>query len=190
MFSKFTKKFRVYLIKKRANRSRIRINFSLSVVLGAVILIQQSTENYLHTISDREATQNPRIVATPDEPSPDVAWDNRFNTENRTNPIKPVAYFTAPNPVYVGEKVTYWDASYSPSGVIVERTWEGKMDVFNSPGEYRVTLTVRDNNDLTDLFNCNKSKKRDEYTRLEYDHKNETRVELELPSIMLVLRVE
>ena len=181
MFSKFTKKFKSIFNKKRGQTVvEYGLILVLSVMLGTVIFnTQQSTENYLHTISDREATQNPRIVATPDEPSPDVAWDNRFNTENRTNPIKPVAYFTAPNPVYVGEKVTYWDASYSPSGVIVERTWEGKRDVFNSPGEYRVTLTVRDNNDLTDSYSVViKVKQRDEYTRLEYDHKNETRVEL------------
>ena len=64
---------------------------------------------------------------TPAEPSPEVAWDNRFNTTNRTNPIKPVAYFTAPNPVYVGESNLLM--RYSPS-VIVERIWEGKRDSF------------------------------------------------------------
>lgn len=181
MFSKIAKKFKNIFNKSRGQTIvEYGLILVLSVMLGAIVInTQHSTENYLRTISQRETSQNPKVIMTPAEPSPEVAWDNRFNTTNRTNPIKPVAYFTAPNPVYVGEKVTYWDASYSPSGVIVERIWEGKRDVFNSPGEYRVTLTVKDSNNLSDTYSVIiKVQQRDEYTRLEYDHANEKRKEL------------
>ena len=181
MFYSILNKFKNTVSK---SRGQTVVEYGLILVLTVSLAFilhstQMSTENYLKSVTDREATQNPRVIATPDEPSPLTAWDNRFRSGERTNPISPVAYFTAPNPVYVGETVTYWDASYSPDGVIVERTWEGRQSVFNSPGEYTVTLTVRDSNDLTDTYSTViRVERRDEYTKLVYDHANETRREL------------
>lgn len=63
--------------------------------------------------------------------------------EKYNNP--PIAIFKATNPVYVGETVVYQDGSFDPDGdAIVNRQWEGKQNVFRSPGEHRVTLRVQD----------------------------------------------
>jgi PKD repeat protein len=44
-----------------------------------------------------------------------------------------------------GETVVYEDTSYDPDGdAIVERKWEGNEKAFFKPGEYRVTLMVKD----------------------------------------------
>lgn len=59
--------------------------------------------------------------------------------------LPPIAMFKATNPVYVGETVIYEDASYdADGGQITDRKWEGKRTQFDSPGKYRVTLTVQD----------------------------------------------
>lgn len=59
--------------------------------------------------------------------------------------LPPIAMFKATNPIYVGETVIYEDLSYDPDGgTIADARWEGKQTQFNSPGKYRVTLTVQD----------------------------------------------
>jgi len=57
----------------------------------------------------------------------------------------PIALFRATNPVFVGERLFYEDASYDPDGdAIVDRKWEGQRAVFTTAGRHRVTLTVKD----------------------------------------------
>lgn len=77
-----------------------------------------------------------------------------YNTNTREITIEklpppnrqPVAAFELAKDTYAqGETVTYIDTSYDPDGdEIVERNWQGKQDAFFKPGEYEVSLTVRD----------------------------------------------
>ncbi|NQX45008.1 copper amine oxidase N-terminal domain-containing protein [Paenibacillus tritici] len=65
---------------------------------------------------------------------------------------KPTASFTVqPKEIYAGETtVNYLTTSSSPNGVpIVEELWSGnKMDVYDQPGFYTITYSVRDANNL------------------------------------------
>lgn len=58
----------------------------------------------------------------------------------------PVASFTFKNnTVAQGETVIYEDKSHDPDGdQIAERKWTGRERAFFAPGEYKVTLTVKD----------------------------------------------
>ncbi len=58
----------------------------------------------------------------------------------------PVADFDLPkNVVAQGETVIYENKSYDNDGQIVETKWEGRQRAFFKPGEYTVSLTVKDN---------------------------------------------
>lgn len=61
---------------------------------------------------------------------------------------KPTASFTVPNEIYAGEPVTFVTSSSSPNGTaIVEERWEGnKQDVYDQPGYYVVSYSVKDAN--------------------------------------------
>jgi len=59
----------------------------------------------------------------------------------------PIAEFTVDkDTVAQGEMVVYHDVSYDPDGdKLVERMWTGKERAFFAPGEYEVSLQVKDN---------------------------------------------
>lgn len=75
-------------------------------------------------------------------PSTGVIQINQLPPPNRP----PVAEFTVQKDVVAqGETVIYEDQSYDPDGdQITEIKWNGKVEAFFEPGEYRVTLTVID----------------------------------------------
>lgn len=55
----------------------------------------------------------------------------------------PEARFATNKPVYApGERVGYTDFSFDPDGLNLARQWAGMNEVFFTPGEHRVTLTV------------------------------------------------
>jgi len=58
----------------------------------------------------------------------------------------PVAEFTVEKDIVAqGETVVYHDVSYDPDGdELVERKWKGKERAFFAPGEYEVSLQVKD----------------------------------------------
>jgi len=59
----------------------------------------------------------------------------------------PVASFSLDSSkVYVGDPVTYTDTSYDPDegDEIVDRVWANRKDSFSQPGEYFISLMVRD----------------------------------------------
>ncbi len=62
----------------------------------------------------------------------------------------PVAAFSAPATVRVGQSVTYVDHSYDPAPGhrITLRIWIGRESSFSSPGTYSVTLVVEDDRGL------------------------------------------
>ena len=62
----------------------------------------------------------------------------------------PVAAFSAPATVRVGQNVTYVDHSYDPAPGhhITLRIWIGRQSSFSSPGSYSVTLVVEDDRGL------------------------------------------
>lgn len=148
------------------------------VATGAIIGAQNATEGALTGSVDQTATHNPKAnkIALPNPVTSKDAWSRVPDRGGEGLDLKPVAYFTISNPIYAGAKVTYWDNSYDPDGEIVSRTWTGKKDVFNSPGEYKIKLTVKDNDDLIDSYEVTvKVKERDTYTELIYDHSKEER---------------
>ncbi|WP_315793100.1 stalk domain-containing protein [Paenibacillus sp. BIC5C1] len=58
---------------------------------------------------------------------------------------KPVASFTVPKEIFVGDTVTYNTKSSSPKGLdIVDERWTGRQDSFDQPGTYTVTYAVQD----------------------------------------------
>ncbi|MCJ8011216.1 stalk domain-containing protein [Paenibacillus sp. KQZ6P-2] len=59
---------------------------------------------------------------------------------------KPVAAFTVqPKEIFAGDTVTYTTQSKASNGLqIVDERWEGKQDVFQEPGTYKVTHYVKD----------------------------------------------
>lgn len=57
----------------------------------------------------------------------------------------PSAYFEVREPVYAGAPVEYVVRAGDPEGdAIIEEKWSGKQDVFAYPGNYTVTLQVKD----------------------------------------------
>lgn len=65
--------------------------------------------------------------------------------------IKPKASFTvSPAQIYTGQPVTFTTTSSSPNGAaIVEERWDGnKQDVYDQPGAYTISYSVRDANGL------------------------------------------
>jgi len=64
----------------------------------------------------------------------------------------PVASFSVPSLVSVGQSVTYVDTSYDPAPghAITLEIWLGREASFSSPGSYGVTLVVRDDRGLSD----------------------------------------
>ncbi|WP_424766998.1 stalk domain-containing protein [Paenibacillus sp. sgz302251] len=59
--------------------------------------------------------------------------------------VSPVAGFTAPTEVKLGEPIMYEDLSYDPDGKIVKTDWTGRKNTYFEPGVYTVTQTVYDN---------------------------------------------
>ncbi|MCM3784140.1 stalk domain-containing protein [Neobacillus mesonae] len=59
---------------------------------------------------------------------------------------KPVAKFSVqPSVVYAGNTVTYVTDPYSPKGLtIINERWEGRQDVFQTAGNYKVSYYVQD----------------------------------------------
>ena len=61
--------------------------------------------------------------------------------------LKPKASFTVPAIIYAGDPVNFLTSSSSPIGsAIVEEKWEGKQDIYDTPGQYVVSYSVRDAN--------------------------------------------
>lgn len=61
---------------------------------------------------------------------------------------KPIAIFDVTSPVYVNQKVIYYNKSFDPDNgdKIVKTEWSGaKQDVYTKPGKYDVYLRVQDN---------------------------------------------
>lgn len=61
--------------------------------------------------------------------------------------IKPTAKFTVePKEIFAGETVvTYKTEAESPSGLpIIDERWEGKQEIFDTPGEYIISYSVQD----------------------------------------------
>jgi len=83
-----------------------------------------------------------------------IATDSTINVTGKKISLKwnvripgPVADFTvSPEKIYAGETVvTYTDLSKSPTGLmLVNEQWEGRMDIFPSPGQYTITRQVQD----------------------------------------------
>jgi len=77
-----------------------------------------------------------------------------YNTATKEVEIKklpppnqpPVAKFKLAQDAYAqGETIVFEDESYDPDGdAITERKWEGKERAYFKPGEYKVSLTVKD----------------------------------------------
>ncbi len=80
---------------------------------------------------------------------PAPAMKNSANVEV-TLPL--ARFYTSKSTYRPGEKITYFDVSYDPDGQGIVRTqWEGRQDVFFSPGEYSVRLRVTDDHNQTSL---------------------------------------
>lgn len=119
---------------------------------------------------------NPNKIMTPAAVTPETAWNKEPNLQGNGVKMKPTAFFTMQNPVYVGTKVSYYDGSYDPDGVIVSRTWVGNQTVFNTPGKYSVSLTVVDNDDHQDTYKFTfEVVERESYKRIVADHSKEVR---------------
>lgn len=149
-------------------------------ILTAIVIVQTktSTEDVLKDSVSRNGTrsENPTTIVSPNTPASSDVWDHGSSVVNEGYKLKPTAYFSIPNPIFVGEKIHYWDTSYDADGQIVERSWEGKVESFPSEGEYTISLTVKDNDDLMDTYTLKvKVVARESYTKLIYDHKNEDR---------------
>lgn len=146
---------------------------------GAVVTTQNlAEETVTGSIEGHSGEKNPKSgeIVMPDPVTGSDVWDRTPPTGGKGLKLKPVAFFTLPNPMYTGEKITYWDNSYDPDGQIVDRTWTGKVDTFNKAGQYKIKLTVRDNDDLTDSFEMTINvTERETYKELLYDHANEQR---------------
>lgn len=149
------------------------------IAASALWSVKDSTVAYLRSVFSRESQQNRHDILTPGKPDPEEIWNNSFETVDRTHPMRPVAYFAVSNPVYTNEPVHYWDGSYDPDGIIVATQWTGNQTIFTSPGKYTVTLTVTDNDNMTDTYSLVITVvDRGEYTKLINDHPNEERVEI------------
>lgn len=62
-----------------------------------------------------------------------------------TDNCPPIAYFEVQEPVYAGTPVKYTVRARDREGdAIVEERWTGRQEVFPSPGNYTVTLQVKD----------------------------------------------
>lgn len=175
----------IYDFLKNINKSRGQglVEYGLILILvimatAAILYAQDATEGSLTGSFDQTSSQNPKAnnIALPTPVTGEDVWDRTPDRGGEGLDLKPVAYFTISNPIYAGAKVTYWDNSYDPDGEIVSRTWSGKVDVFNTPGEYKIKLTVKDNDGFTDSYEVTvKVKERDTYTELIYDHSKEVR---------------
>lgn len=128
-------------------------------------------------LGNSSSSVNPKQIKTPEVPTGSSIWNPEIGYAGKEGILqKPIAFFTLPHTVYVGETITYRDSSFDPDGEIVERIWEGKQTSFNSEGDYVIKLTVKDNDDLTDTFTVTvKVRKRDTYSRILHDMPNETR---------------
>lgn len=149
------------------------------LIVGSYALdTQDATERTIrNTIVGHTGVMNPKMIETPNLPTAAEAW-NTIPEYAGTGGIqqKPVAFFTVPHTIYTGEKISYYDASYDPDGQIVERSWEGKVDVFNSPGTYLITLRVVDNDGLTDTHTVKVTvEPRGTYKKILHDQQNERR---------------
>ncbi|MFE4711112.1 stalk domain-containing protein [Paenibacillus sp. NPDC056722] len=74
--------------------------------------------------------------------------DNVQKSVTLTLDTKPKASFTVqPTEIYAGQPVAFTTTSSSPNGTaIVEERWEGKQDIYDQPGFYTVSYSVRDAN--------------------------------------------
>lgn len=176
---------RIYQFLKQINKSRGQgvVEYGLILILvivatAAIMGTQESAERALTGSFEQTASHNPKAnkIALPAPVTGEDVWDRTPDRGGEGLDLKPVAYFTISNPIYAGAKVTYWDNSYDPDGEIVTRTWTGKVDIFNTPGDYKIKLTVKDNDGLTDSYEVTvKVKERETYTELIYDHSKEVR---------------
>ncbi|WP_052350340.1 stalk domain-containing protein [Paenibacillus gorillae] len=73
--------------------------------------------------------------------------------------VKPVAAFTvSPATIYAGEtEVSYIDKASHPKGLLItDERWEGQASSFDTPGTYKVTRWVQDENGVwSDPFSVN-----------------------------------
>jgi hypothetical protein len=60
----------------------------------------------------------------------------------------PIAKFRTGKSTYrIGEPIDYLNLSYSPTGqTIIDTIWQGRQNVYYEPGEYTITLRVKDKN--------------------------------------------
>lgn len=160
----------------------------ISIIAASYIRSTQvSVEDYIRLgFGDRNKSQNPAIaeLKLPDKVDHTTAWGGGGSGSSNGNPLSPVAFFSAPNPAYTGTNIAYWDGSYDPDGVIVQRKWyvngtetSYPPTNFANEGTITIMLEVTDNDDNKDTYTMVlEIKKRENYRRLVYDHKNETRV--------------
>lgn len=153
----------------------ILVIFAMSYVFYSEDATEKSVRGTI--LGNSSASVNPKVIKTPAVPKGTDAWNPNLGYAGGEGiQQKPVAFFTVPNTIYMGETVTYLDSSFDPDGEIVKRDWKGKQNVFNSAGDYEISLTVTDNDGLTDTFTVVvKVRVRENYTRIIHDMPNETR---------------
>lgn len=157
--------------------------FIAVIAVASVMAVQNSTEESLTKVAMEDSARNPRYdqIKKPPVPKAEDVWTAvpEYVSNGSASKIKkpPVAFFTVPERVYVGERVIYTDSSFDPDGdEIVSREWTGKQSVFNSTGTYEVSLKVEDSDGMTGTFTVQiEVVHREGYTKIESDHKNEIR---------------
>lgn len=178
--------FKSLLQKIHQTRGQGVVEYGLILIitiLTAVVIFQtkNTTEDALKGSVARNGVraENPTSITTPKAPDKKAIWDHGSSVSKEGYKLKPTAYFSIPNPLYVGETINYWDTSFDADGQIVERTWQGKVSSFTNEGTYTISLTVKDNDDLIDTYTLKVTVvNRENFTKLIYDHKNESRTVL------------
>lgn len=133
------------LISKDKSRIRVQIDTKTALIngearelLAAPLLFESTTMVPIRFVAENLETK--------------VGFNNltkEISIKSKENK-PPIADFVTDKTVYeAGEKVTYTDKSWDPENdPIVDRVWLNRMDTFETPGTYTITLNVQDEKGL------------------------------------------